>query len=279
MTISAPAKINWNLRILGLREDGYHELETLMVPVPTLHDTLEIELSKGETGVTFTCDDTSVPVGASNLVVRAAKMFFEARGGECGVRIHLTKRIPVQAGLGGGSSDAAATLLGLNRLCGDAFSLETLEMLAGRLGADAAWFVRGDVAVCRGRGEIIGEAVALPRFPILLVKPPFGVSTPWAYRAWDELKGGRELSAPSRIAGAKSSRPPLIFNDLETPVFAKYTLLPVMKNWLSRQNGVLAAAMSGSGSTLFAILREARDAQLLAAQLRAKFGATLWVHY
>jgi len=275
MTISAPAKINLNLRICGLRDDSYHELETLMILIPSLHDTLEIELLD-EMDVSLTCNDASIPTDESNLIMQAAKMFFEVKGIEGGANIHLTKRIPIQAGLGGGSSDAAATLRALNQLYGDPLSTETLESLTARLGADAAWFIRGEAAVCRGRGEIIGEPISLPRLPILLVKPPFGVSTPWAYRAFDEMPKASAEEQCIEI-GCVDVR---IFNDLEIPVFAKYTLLPVMKNWLrSHTNDVLAAAMSGSGSTLFAILYEDCDVQSLVAQLRAEFGETLWVNY
>jgi 4-diphosphocytidyl-2-C-methyl-D-erythritol kinase len=269
MRIFAPAKMNLNLRILGRRDDGYHEIETLMLPV-SLADELVID--RTESGVCLTCDEPSLPTGPANLVCAAAAAFFRESGVKAGVRIHLTKRIPCGAGLGGGSSDAAATLLGLDSLFETSLGTRKLEVLAASLGSDVPWFIRACPAMCRGRGEIIQPIDPLPAVRFLLLKPPFGISTPWAYGAWS--KG--EPWPPARIAPSPLGRH-RIFNDFEEPVFQKYPILSALKDWLHAAPGVLAAGMSGSGSTLFALLDEEADAGTLTHDARAFGGNTLAV--
>lgn len=176
----APAKLNLFLEVLGKRPDGYHELESLMVAVD-LHDTLAfVDDPSGR--ITLRCDDPSLPTGPENLVVRAAERLKAASGCPRGVSIELRKAIPAQAGLAGGSSDAAATLTALDRL----WDLQTppagLDALAGDLGSDVTFFRHGPAAVCRGRGERV-EPVALPgSFHFVLICPPTGVGTADVYR-------------------------------------------------------------------------------------------------
>lgn len=268
MKFLSPAKVNLHLKILGKRPDGYHEIETLMVPV-SLADTIELERVE-EPGITLTCNNPQVPAGRENLIVRAAELFFEVTGQPSGLKIHVDKRIPMGAGLGGGSSNAASMLVALNTLTKAGLPVSALEELAAKIGSDVAWFIRGQSAICRGRGELIGPMVEVPDWPLLLLKPPFGVPTPWAYQAWAKMHNPQPVT---QTLGEIT-----LCNDLEPPVFDKYVLLPVIKNWLLQQKGVQAAAMSGSGSTMFAVLDSASLAGPLADEARAVFGETLWTH-
>ncbi len=268
--LSAPAKINLSLSILGKRPDGFHEIESLMVPL-TLADTLEIEPGdSGSNGVAFTCSDASLPCDDSNLVVRAARRFFETAALPPAARIHLEKAIPHGAGLGGGSSDAAFTLLGLNTAHGSPLSATAIHALAAEIGSDVPFFLARSAALCRGRGEQV-EPVAFPHtLPLLLLKPPFGVPTPWAYSRW---KDSREIPgipyAPQAFAWGR------LLNDLERPVFEKHLFLAVLKRWLLQQPESAGALMSGSGATCFAVLRNEADGPALEARAREAFGE-LW---
>ena len=154
MQVLAPAKINLSLKILSRREDGFHEIETLIAPV-SLHDEITIERKKSGQGIDFHCDDPSVPRGEDNLVVRVAKSFFVATKLTPAVSIELKKKIPHGAGLGGGSSDAAATLLALNRLFETKLSREELAKLGSEIGSDVPFFIFESAATCRGRGELV----------------------------------------------------------------------------------------------------------------------------
>ena len=263
----APAKINLTLRVLGKRADGFHEIETLIVPLG-LADRLTIEEADGWS---FSCDDPTVPEGEENLVVRAARLFFAETGVKESVRMRLTKTIPHGAGLGGGSSDAAAALRILDGFYGTRLGRERMMQLAAELGSDVPVFVDGGAAWCRGRGEIVERADFTARVPVLLLKPEFGVPTPWAYKHWKDsrpLQGVRyeaQLLPWGRLA-----------NDLERPVFEKYLALGAMKEWLRRQPEAAGALMSGSGSTMFAVLRGAGLGETLAVRAREMFGKALW---
>ncbi len=270
MQLFAPAKINLFFKILRRREDGFHEIETLMAPI-SLADELRIESGEAGGGVEFSTDDATLPVGEDNLVVRAARSFFAEIQEEPRVRIDLRKKIPHGAGLGGGSSDAASTLLGLNRLHGARLPPACLTNLAAALGSDVPFFLAQSAARCRGRGEIVEPVVQLPQLSLLLLKPEFGVPTPWAYRQWQD---SRELPgvnyAPQEVGEMT------LQNDLERPVFEKHIFLARMKVWLRKQPEVEAALMSGSGSTMFAILREAGGAEPLATRAREELDPKLW---
>ncbi len=266
---TAPAKINLSLAVRGKRPDGFHEIETLMAPI-SLADTLEIE--RADCGIAFTCSDPTLPTGADNLVVRAANLFFERLDARPEVRIHLEKRVPHGAGLGGGSSDAATTLMGLNELFGARFETATLSAMAAELGSDIPFFVYRSAAVCMGRGEIVKPVEFKQALPILLIKPPFGVPTPWAYKNW---AGSKEL--PDVPYAAQVFPWGTLVNDLERPVFEKYLFLAVMKRWLLAQAEVAGALMSGSGSTMIAVLPNESMADALQAKLTAEFGDGLWM--
>ena len=270
MEFFAPAKINLSLRVLGRRADGFHDLESLMCPV-SLGDTLEVT-RRAEGGLEFVCDDPTLPTGEDNLVVRAARLFCRTRGIEPDVRIALTKHIPHGAGLGGGSSDAATTLLALDRLHETRLARDTLAALAAEIGSDVPFFIYESAAVIRGRGERV-EPVAFPHaLPLLLIKPPFGVPTPWAYSRW---KDAREIPG---VPYATQTFPwGGLVNDLERPVFEKYIFLADLKAWLLAQPEVAGALMSGSGATVFAVLRDKESAAPLGARVTEEFGPDLWL--
>ena len=267
MKLTAPAKINLSLEVRGKRGDGFHEIESLLVPV-SLSDTLDIE--PGGEGISFTCSDTSLPVDDTNLVVRAAKLFFERQKTRAAVRIHLEKKVPHGAGLGGGSSDAAATLIALDAIFETKLGVESLSNMASEIGSDIPFFIHQSAAVCRGRGEIVTPVEFPHRLPLLLLKPSFGVPTPWAYKMW---RDSRELPGISYAAQEFSWG--RLLNDLERPVFEKYLFLAVLKRWLLGQPEAAGALMSGSGSTTLAVLRDGADAGELARRARERFG-DLW---
>lgn len=274
IALTAPAKINLSLRILSKREDGYHELETLMAPI-SLADELEISHTHGfETGdIRLTCNDPSLPTSADNLCVKAAHAFQEASGLYESVAITLLKKIPHGAGLGGGSSDAAAVLRGMNTLFDEPFVMEELHQLATQLGSDVPFFLESKPAWCRGRGELLTEAEPLPAWKMLLIKPPFSIATAWAYNKL-QAADARHQEEAITLDGIT------IVNDLERPVFEKYLLLPTLKVWLQDRSEVRAAWMSGSGSTMVALLQNeitATQATALKETMAANFGATFWM--
>ena len=270
MEFLAPAKINLSLRVLGRRADGFHDLESLMCPV-SVFDTLDVTL-RAAGGLEFTCDDATLPAGDDNLVVRAARLFCDRAGIEPHARIALTKHIPHGAGLGGGSSDAAATLLALDRLLATQLSLETLAAMAAELGSDVPFFIYQSAAMIRGRGERV-EPVAFPHaLPLLLIKPPFGVPTPWAYSRWKDA-----CEIPEVPYAAQAFPWGELVNDLERPVFEKYIFLADVKRWLLGQPEAVGALMSGSGATVFAVLRSKDDAVPLGERVAQEFGPDLWL--
>jgi len=268
MQLFAPAKINLSFEIKARREDGYHEIETLMAPI-SLADRLTIE-PRDEPEIDFSCDDPALPGGDDNLVVRAAHLFRAATGIQTGVRIVLEKKIPHGAGLGGGSSDAASTLLGLNELFETRLDQKALMGLGAQLGSDVPFFITGSAAICRGRGELVNPIKLERKLDLLLVKPDFGVPTPWAYAKWKE---SREL--PGVDYSAQEFSGMRFVNDLERPVFEKFVFLAHLKMWLRLQPEVGTALMSGSGSTVFAVLRKAAGSQSLSERLRGEIDPTM----
>ena len=270
MQVRAPAKINLSLKILGRRADGFHEIETLIVPV-SLCDEIKIDKHPTNKGIEFTCNDASVPKGDDNLVVRAAKTFFERTKLKGGVSIRLKKMIPHGAGLGGGSSDAASILLALNELFETKLPREALAKMGEAIGSDVPFFVFQSSAICKGRGELVTPVKLHEELSILLLKPEFGVSAAWAYQRWQdsqEVPGVRYK--PQEFAGQT------FLNDLERSVFDKFVFLAQMKTWLLEQPEVGAALMSGSGSTVFAVLRETADANRVAERAKAELDPELW---
>lgn len=263
MQVLAPAKVNLSLRILNRRADGFHEIETFIAPI-SLCDKIDIE--RQNRWIDFTCDDVDLPSGGDNLVVRAAKIFFEQTKINGGVAIKLHKKIPHGAGLGGGSSDAASTLIGLNELFDTKLPREALAKMAEQIGSDVPFFIFGSGAMCKGRGELVRPEPLKERLSILLLKPRFGVPTPWAYSRW---KSSSEDDAQE--FGGRT-----FVNDLERPVFEKFIFLAHIKKWLRAQLEVGAALMSGSGSTMFAVMRPNVDVDLVAQRAKSDLDPELW---
>ena len=271
----APAKINLSLRVLGRRADGFHALETLMVPLDLADEMILAPMgaapAPGGGPFELICSDPSLPTGLDNLALRAAALFrTRAAVSLPPTRIILRKNIPHGAGLGGGSSDAATVLLALNEENQVGLGVQELAELASELGSDVPFFVHRSAAICRGRGEL-GEPVEFARsVPLLLLKPPFPVPTPWAYQHW---ASSREL--PGVLYAAQPLAWGEAVNDLERPVFEKYLILAELKMWLLDQPEVSGALISGSGSTTIAILRGTEDAGPVALRAKEQFGP-LW---
>lgn len=268
LTVEAPAKLNLTLRVLRKREDGFHEIDSWMVRLPGLHDTLTFTAAEADA---FTCNDPSVPSDDSNLVLKALAAYRAATGFSQPLAIHLEKRIPHGAGLGGGSSDAASTLAALDQLHYSPLGTERLMEIAATFGSDIPFFLGSPSARSTGRGEVIVEADAPPVLPVLLLKPSFGVATPDAYRncmGAEALKGVR-YEAQKFPWGA-------LVNDLERPVFWKHLFLAEVKSWLLEREEVAGALMSGSGSTMFAVFHDAAGAEAVIAAAKAELDPTLW---
>ena len=283
LRLSSPCKVNLVLNILGRRPDGFHELETVMLPVP-LTDQLEFGVS--DPGVRLTCSHPELPVDSGNLVHRAATRFLEASGEPRGVVIHLEKRLPLAAGLGGGSANAAVTLRALNELFGYPLEAVRLREIAAGLGSDVPFFLQDGPALGTGRGEQVEELApfaALHGRGIVLVHPGFGVSTPWAYQALAGFPGalggrpGRAREAVEAFSGTDTATACRgLYNSLEAPVLEKHPLLKVFQEFF-RERRALGTLMSGSGSTTFAITEDDAAAKATARAFTARFGAGVWV--
>ena len=271
-------KINLLLNVVGQSDDGFHELEMLMLPVP-IFDRLDFELANS--GIGLTCNQPGIPTDSGNLAWRAAESFASKAGITDGVRIHLEKTIQAEGGLGGGSGNAAATLLALNELHGQALGQATLHELAAELGSDVPFFLQSQTAVARGRGEMIEPVAPLAAFDgksLLLVRPGFGVPTPWAYQAlakFPEAKSrppGQADELARRLAnGTLTEAADAFYNSLEAPVFNKFPLLKLMKEH-ALASGAEAALLCGSGSTFFAICPDAATAESLNRATESAFG-------
>ncbi|MCS7034484.1 MAG: 4-(cytidine 5'-diphospho)-2-C-methyl-D-erythritol kinase, partial [Phycisphaerae bacterium] len=272
LAIAAPAKLNLALRVGKPDGTGYHPLASWMCTI-ALFDNLSI-VREGPPGLRFTCDDPALPRDAGNLVLRAAReLLTDARLGYAALSITLRKRIPSAAGLGGGSSDAAATLLGLNRLFELGFGREKLALIASALGSDVPFFLYGPSAYCRGRGERVSPlpAPSLARWA-LLVLAPFGLSTADVYRRFDDMALGTaespELAEAQKLPDF-SSRELLnvLSNDLEPAAFSLAPALSDLHATIERHLG-RPVRMSGSGSTLFTLFDDPDEANRAAQRAR-----------
>ncbi len=270
----APAKTNLWLRILGKREDGYHEIETRMAAL-SLHDRVLLQW-RDDDHVVLRCSDKSLPVGEDNLVVKAVRAIEEHTSKVFSLSIDLKKNIPSGAGLGGGSSDAAAVLRGINEM-GSLFLPENeLAVVAARIGSDVPFFLYEQSCDCRGRGEIVTPvpyAEQNPPIPVFLIKPAFEISAAWAYQHY---------ANSSDYDGFVYREQPCVWgsmvNDLERPVFEKFPVLGEMKNWLLAQPEVEATQLSGSGSTMLAVLKPQSGNTNLAERALARYGENCWTY-
>lgn len=267
VTLLSPAKINLALRVHGKRSDGYHEITSLMQPV-SLFDTVKIEAAEGS-GVALSTQGVKVPDDESNLAYKAALLYLKEAGTQKKVSISLNKAVPTMSGLGGGSSNAAAVLVGLNRLTGALSENELIE-LSPQLGADVAFFIRCRAAVVTGTGEKVNILSGFPLFYYVVAYPGFGVSTDEVYKKWDSLKGGCSDKRPEfeklheKFLDPGAELP--VFNDLEEPSLSVCPALKKYKKML-RSLDAKPFMLSGSGSCMFAAFRENAPARDLYRQL------------
>lgn len=285
LIVRAPAKLNFHLEILGKRPDGFHELETLMVKL-ALHDTLSLSLrgqSSDSRDITFEChfaasllpasskSPTPVPVDDSNLVLKAAKLLQEYSCSTSGAHLVLTKRIPIEAGMGGGSSDAAATLLGLNQLWQLNLNITELEQLAAQLGSDVPFFIRSHTAaICRGRGEKIEPVSVRTNFPIVVVQPETGLSTPQVFQNWKRESETRSVHSMHKSfeSGNRFGIINSLHNALQKPASMLNAQVRHVLHALNQMSlpGVL---MTGSGSACFALCHTGRQAAYISSLFNA----------
>jgi 4-diphosphocytidyl-2-C-methyl-D-erythritol kinase len=260
----APAKINLCLHVLGRRPDGYHELAMIMQGV-SLYDRLEMTLTD-EPGVRVICPGVELPPDEENIAARAARRLLAMAGAGCGVEIVIDKQIPVAAGLGGGSSDAAAVVMGLNEMLELGLDRATLMAEGGRLGADVPFFIFGAAAWATGIGDVLEKVEKMPPLWYVLVNPGLAVSTAWVYQ---------NLGLTSKIEAARLPRFPrtlegvvgLLHNDLERVTLSRYPLVATAKEELAA-SGAAGVLMSGSGPTVFGVFADEAVARTAADELR-----------
>lgn len=250
LALRAPAKINLCLSVLGRRPDGYHDVEMVMQTVG-LFD--EVAVALGGSGIQVTCGTAGVPAGEGNIAWRAARAMLDraGRAGSAGVTIELVKRIPVAAGLGGGSSDAAAVIVALNRLLELGLSREELAGIGAGLGMDVPFFLYGPTALAQGRGEVLTSLAPPPPFWVLLANPGFETPTAWVYKNLNFALTKRvNCNNIASLPVGKIAE--LLHNDLETVTAQAHPVIGEMERALL-ESGALGARMSGSGPTVFGI--------------------------
>lgn len=282
ITLDANAKINLTLDILGLREDGYHEVAMVMQEV-SLHDTLSLKKTEAgiQLSITIEGQKGTLPADETNLCWKAAALMQQEYGLTGGVRMELVKRIPMAAGLAGGSADAAAVLKGMNQLYELEISEERLCELGARLGSDIPFCLLGGTMLAEGRGE---KLTRLPDFPetfVVLAKPEVGVSTAWAYKTYDAGYDGphpdNEAMLAAIGAGSLDRAAGLLCNVLEGVTVRKHAIIDSYKQTMLQQ-GALASMMSGSGPTVFGLAGDEASAGKIAAAIRAlDAGAAVYV--
>ena len=275
MKIRAPAKVNLSLRVVGRRADGYHLLDTIMVPV-SLYDDVVIRKLRGVGAdrkkpapiIKVYCDHPLAPGGEQNLAHRAAQLILAKAKSNQSIEIRIHKRIPVGAGLGGGSTDAAATLVGINRLLKLGFSLRQLERLGLKLGADVPFFIRGRPARARGIGERLQPLDGIAQHWLVIIYPGFPLATAWVYRNLPVklTKPIVNTSIASSLTGS-SNLPEMLVNDLENVPLGRYRKIGLLKHKLLRA-GARGSLMSGSGSSVFGLFDSRRKAQQAFRRLR-----------
>ena len=288
LTQRSPCKVNLVLNLLGLRPDGFHELETLFFPVP-LFDELSVETIESDSAQRLTfilsCSNSELPVDSSNLVHRAAASFLQVTGIRTPIRMHLEKNLPLAAGIGGGSANAAVTLRLLNRFFGTPLDFQSLNQIAAGLGSDVNFFLQDLPAIGRGRGEQIEplpSSDVLQGKSMVLYHPGFGVSTPWTFKQLADFpdarngRPGRAMEvAQSFLSGDWSAAAASLYNGLEGPVLRKYPILRLYQEFF-RQHGAAATLMSGSGSTTFAIFDHLSQAEAILPAFTESFGTAGW---
>ena len=279
----SPCKVNFILNILGRRADGFHELETVMHPVPVFD---QVSVQRAGARIQLSCSHPELPTDARNLVFRAAASFREAVGVSDGIKLHLEKRIPLAAGLGGGSGNAATTLLALNELFGRPLNEAQLFQIAASLGSDIPFFLQSQPALATGRGELVTSLQSFPTLKgaaIFLVHPGFGIATAWAYRElarFPAALNGRPGRARRLIEAMRGedlhAAGREFYNSLEAPALEKFPILVMYQAFL-REQGADVALMSGSGSTTFALFPSLAKAEAAVEPFRSRFGRSSWI--
>ena len=267
ISLKAPAKVNLFLEILGKRDDGFHEIETIMQEID-LADSLQFE--ETQEGVTLECNNKNIPANQDNLVCKAANLILEECGIKKGVLINLEKNIPVGAGLGGGSSDAATTLKALNSLWKVGLNNEELMEFAAKLGSDIPFFINGKTALCRGRGELITPVEVRNRMDYIILFPRVHISTETIYKNLkiDLTKKRKDVSffldalKYSEVAGISK----LLFNRLEEIIFATYPDLLQVKSTLESFD-FCGLSISGSGSAFFGLCNNRHQAEVIKSKI------------
>lgn len=264
--LSAPAKVNYRLDVLGKRPDGYHDLRMIMQRVD-LCDGIEISLS-GTPGVRVTCGSSFVPDGPGNIAWKAADALLQLSGKKVGIDIAIIKRIPVGAGLGGGSSDAATVLMGVNDLLELGLSEERLREIGVKLGADVPFFIFKKPALAEGIGDKLTALEQVPSLWIVLVNPGIHVSTAWVYQNLKLTRKGPAFIIRRSYSNAEEICQ-LLSNDLEPVTFGKHPMLEELKDMLIAA-GACGSLMSGSGSTVFGVFEEESTARRAADEIARK---------
>ena len=277
LCVRAHAKINLAIDILGKRSDGYHEVAMIMQTVG-LYDT--IELRPAADGISLECDRADLPCDRSNLAVRAAELLRAECGISAGVQMKLTKRIPLAAGLAGGSSDAAAVLDGLNILWRQGLSLGDLERLAARLGSDVPFCLRGGTALATGRGEVLTPLADFAGVGVVLANPPLQVATAWVYGHYSPELGGRRPDIPAMRAallrGDVAAVAAGLANRLEAVTVPAHPQIGAIKAEFFRA-GATGVLMSGSGPTVFALTPDRATAAALAGKVSLPGDVSLFI--
>jgi 4-diphosphocytidyl-2-C-methyl-D-erythritol kinase len=249
LTLLSPAKVNLFLRVLGKRTDGYHELASLFQTV-SLFDTLDFSFHDQDQ---LTCSDAEIPTDGRNLVLKAADLFRKKTGLAFGLKIHIDKKIPQQAGLGGGSSNAATTLWALNQMCGLPATINELILWSGEIGSDVTFFLSQGTAYCTGRGEIMQPMPFLRPQKLVIIKPSEGLSTPQVFKHFsvDQVRQRN----PQESLGLFYRDIPDYYNDLEEAAFRVLPSLTQIKQLL-HAHGAQSVMLAGSGSSLFCMGKE-----------------------
>lgn len=264
--MQAPAKVNYRLDVVAKRPDGYHELRMIMQRI-NLCDQVTIELTN-KPGIRVTCGQAGVPDGEGNIAWKAAKKMLELSDSSCGITIQIEKNIPVAAGLGGGSSDCAAVLLGLNELLDLDFSCEQLMEIGVALGADVPFFVFQQTALAEGIGEKLSALTNLPAAWVVLVNPNVPVSTAWVYKNLQLTQRDRLVTIPDSFEDV-AALCTVLSNDLETVTIPAFPVIATIKDELVR-HGALCSLMSGSGPTVFGLFADEATAVQAGERLRSR---------